>query len=95
MSVLTVSIGTVTGKGQVQVPKEIREAMGIVAGDELIFEATEQGWLKVTLRKKKPLSTLAGTLKGASSGFAGIDREEEETRRIIAQKTAGEGIDDD
>lgn len=92
---LTVGIGTVTGKGQVQVPKEIREAMGIVPGDELIFEAMEQGWLKVTLRKKKPLSTLAGTLKGVSSGFTGIEHEEEETRRIVAEKIAGEGIADD
>lgn len=39
----------VTSKGQVTIPKEIRDELGIQPGDELRFEATEEG---VVLRKE-------------------------------------------
>ena len=62
---MAIGIGTVTGKGQVQVPKEIREAMGIATGDKLVFEVTGQGRITVTVRKRRPLSSLAGALAEA------------------------------
>lgn len=34
---MEVSIGSVTTKGQITIPKEIREALGIREGDRLIF----------------------------------------------------------
>jgi len=90
---MTIGVGTVTGKGQVQVPKEIREAMGIVAGDELVFEVAGERRITVTVRKRRPLSALGGVLAGAVSGFAGIEREEDETRKVVAKNTAEEGFD--
>ena len=49
-------VGTVTGKGQVQVPKEIREAIGIVPGDELVFEVApgEREALEAELDRADP-----------------------------------------
>jgi len=34
---LEVSVGSVTTKGQVTIPKDIREALGLRAGDRVIF----------------------------------------------------------
>jgi len=41
----------VTSKGQVTIPKEIRDALGIEPGDEIAFEEGESGY---KLRKKEP-----------------------------------------
>lgn len=41
----------VTTKGQVTIPKEIRDALGIEPGDEVTFERTDDGY---RLRKKAP-----------------------------------------
>ena len=41
----------VTTKGQVTIPKRVREALGIEPGDEVAFEQTESGY---TLRKEAP-----------------------------------------
>ena len=41
----------VTTKGQVTIPKEIRDALGIEPGDELAFEETDSGY---TIQKEEP-----------------------------------------
>ncbi|MBX0286586.1 AbrB/MazE/SpoVT family DNA-binding domain-containing protein [Haloarcula salinisoli] len=41
----------VTTKGQVTIPKEVREALGIEPGDEVTFEEGEDGY---TIRKEAP-----------------------------------------
>lgn len=41
----------VTTKGQVTIPKEIREALGIEPGDEVAFEETDVGYL---IKKEAP-----------------------------------------
>lgn len=45
---MEVSVGTVTSKGQVTIPKEIRETLGVIEGDKLIFLVEGD---KVVLRK--------------------------------------------
>jgi len=35
----------VTEKGQVTIPKEVREDLGIQPGDEVVFEETESGYV--------------------------------------------------
>lgn len=44
----------VTTKGQVTIPKEIREALGIEPGDEVAFEETDSGY---TIQKEQPTTT--------------------------------------
>jgi len=34
---MEVGVSTVTSKGQVTIPKEIRETLGVIEGDKLIF----------------------------------------------------------
>lgn len=41
----------VTTKGQVTIPKKIRDTLGIEPGDEVAFEETEAGY---TIRKEAP-----------------------------------------
>lgn len=41
----------VTTKGQVTIPKEIRDALGIEPGDEVAFEETDSGY---EIRKEAP-----------------------------------------
>lgn len=41
----------VTTKGQVTIPKEIRDALGIEPGDEIDFEEVESGY---KIQKKEP-----------------------------------------
>ena len=36
---------SVTTKGQVTIPKAVREAMGIKPGDEVVFEETSEGYV--------------------------------------------------
>lgn len=41
----------VTTKGQVTIPKDVREALGIEPGDEIAFERTDSGY---EIRKEAP-----------------------------------------
>jgi antitoxin PrlF len=36
---------SVTTKGQVTIPKPVRQAMGIKPGDEVVFEETDEGYV--------------------------------------------------
>lgn len=52
-----------TGKGQVQVPKPVRDALGAGRGDDLVFRVGETGAIYVTCEPRKTLSELAGVLR--------------------------------
>ncbi|WP_135664130.1 AbrB/MazE/SpoVT family DNA-binding domain-containing protein [Halorhabdus rudnickae] len=47
----------ITSKGQVTIPKEIREALGIEPGDEISFERTDEG---CEIRKEAPTTETGG-----------------------------------
>ena len=47
----------VTTKGQVTIPKRVRDALGIEPGDEIAFERTESGY---ELRKEEPTTADGG-----------------------------------
>jgi len=42
---------TVTRKYQVTIPKEVREALGIKAGDKVVFVKSKEGYIITTLDK--------------------------------------------
>ena len=61
-------MGTMTSKGQVTVPKGIRDALGLSPGSQVEFELAEG---KVILRKRFPAETLQqweGYLRGQLPG---------------------------
>lgn len=72
-------IARVTSKGQVTIPVEIRQALGIERGDGLLFELTRKGCASVQVVKRPRLSELYGALpatrpfpgKGAVRGEVG------------------------
>lgn len=88
------AVGKVTGKGQVQVPKEVREACGIRLGDELLFQVQTEEYIIVRIRRKSSLSELAGILHPIKP-FPGIEREEDETREIVAEEIAMQKLNDE
>lgn len=49
----------VTSKGQVTIPKSVREALGLDAGDELVFRVERS---RAVLAKTPDLLELAGTV---------------------------------
>jgi antitoxin PrlF len=56
------SIARVTSKGQVTIPAEVRRALGIDQGDDLIFEVTAERSVQLRVVKRRPLSELYGAL---------------------------------
>lgn len=53
---------TITSKGQVTIPKSVRDALGLDAGDRIDFVETEKGVLIIPV--KGDLRSLCGMFKG-------------------------------
>lgn len=66
---------TVTGKGQVTLPRRIREALAIEAGDKLMFDIQE-GELRVRVLHGRSVSELFASLLGVEA-YAGTEAERE------------------
>jgi antitoxin PrlF len=58
------SEATVTSKGQVTIPAEIRKAMGLAAGERVIFTRLDDG-TTVFRAKTRSIADLRGILKHA------------------------------
>ena len=56
-------VATVTSKGQVTIPKDIREKLGIITGDQLDFDVTPEGTLQVRRKAKGRLEELCGFIR--------------------------------
>ena len=65
---------TITSKGQVTIPKELREEFGLEEGDELLWQKGEEG---ITVRK---------ATRSAGRGMLVDDDVSEETREEIAEE---------
>jgi antitoxin PrlF len=66
---------TITSKGQITVPREVRNALGVRAGDKLLFESDEQG---IRIR---PIRT-----RSAFSKYRGIGNAEIPSGRVNIKK---------
>lgn len=54
---------TLTSKGQITIPKAVRDRMGLQAGDVLDFRLNDEGKLEVALRSSSVLDRVSGILK--------------------------------
>jgi antitoxin PrlF len=54
---------TLTSKGQVTIPKQVRDHLGLKMGDRLLFEIEDGGRLVVRLEERDPLGALPGLLR--------------------------------
>jgi antitoxin PrlF len=70
----------VTTKGQVTIPKEIREALGIEPGDEIIFEESDAGY---RIQKKEPTTATGGDPFEKYRGMADPDETMPERMRRL------------
>jgi antitoxin PrlF len=55
-----------SSKGQVVIPKKIREALGIAPGQKVLFRLVEQH-AQITALPDDPIKALRGVLKGGPS----------------------------
>jgi len=82
----------VTTKGQVTIPKDIREALGIEPGDEITFEETDSGY---RIRKKTPTTAEGGDPFERYRGSADSDETmPERMRRLRGEYPRDTGEDD-
>lgn len=78
----------VTSKGQVTIPKGVREALGIREGDRITFLVREESALLRPLHQRS-LRELHGALP-ATRGYPGRDQVRREVREERARQRAGE-----
>ena len=69
---------TVTGQGQVTLPRRIREALATEVGDKLLFDIAE-GELRVRVLRNRSVNDLFAALPGVDA-YAGEDAEREAAR---------------
>ncbi len=58
------AVSTLTSKGQITLPREVRERLGVKEGDRLIFQFDERGELRLRPESEGgPLGRLPGLLR--------------------------------
>lgn len=72
-----------TSKGQVTVPVDVRRALNLHAGDELVFEV-QGDEIRVRAEKRRQLADLRGALR-ATRPFPGRDTVRAETARRLTE----------
>ncbi len=86
------NIATVTVKGQVTIPKRVRDALRINEKDRLLFIVEDDRLVVIPLHGR-PLSELRGALP-ATRPFPGSDAIREEVQRSLGER-AGESREGD
>lgn len=84
-----VTIGTITHKNQLTIPKSFLEGSDLDGVKRVILERKgTQVFLKPL---KSSVSELAGSLHKPGRKFAGIEKEQEAVRKIIARQISRQG----
>ena len=79
------STSRVTSKGQVTIPADIRKALTIEQGDDLVFELTPRHSVELRVVKRRKLSDLFGALP-ATRPFPGKEAVREEMGKALGQR---------
>ena len=81
---------TLTSKGQVTIPKQVRERLGVRTGDRLVFRFADDGTLRVYPESSEgPLGRLPGLLRHlAPLRPATVEEMREAVRRRTRRKAA-------
>jgi antitoxin PrlF len=86
-------MATVTSKGQVTIPKDVRDAAGIREHDRVVFVVQGSVILMRVVRKSEP-GELLGALR-SDVPYPGREAEREAARQYVARRVMGLGVDDD
>lgn len=81
------SSATVTSKGQLTVPKDVRDKLGLRSGDRVVFEL-EGDSARLKVERRKSLSELKGSLP-ATRDYPGKEVEREAARGHVAGRMLG------
>jgi len=84
------SVARVTSKGQVTIPADVRKALSIDQGDDLIFEVTSERSVQLRVVKRRPLSDLYGSLP-ATRPFPGKGKVRESVGRELGETLRRKG----
>lgn len=68
-------VSTLTSKGQITIPKEIRDKLGLKVGDRLLFTLDRKGSVVLRAQRHSPLGTMPGLL-GHLAGKRAVSIEE-------------------
>ncbi len=79
---------TLTSKGQLTLPKEIREHLGLKPGDRVVFEV-EEGGARLRIEKRRALEELKGSLP-AKVSYPGKSAERKAARSHVVREALGE-----
>jgi antitoxin PrlF len=82
------STARVTSKGQVTIPADVRRALKIDQGDDLVFEVTSERSVHLKVLKRQRLSDLHGALP-ATRPFPGKDEVRETVGRELGKRLHG------
>lgn len=74
---------TITSKGQMTLPKDVRDDLGLKPGDKL--DIVKQGGNYVLLPRNVPVSVLAGILGKSPSGAMTVEQEDAALGRALAE----------
>jgi antitoxin PrlF len=83
---MTGNIATITSKGQVTIPKEVRQALQVRENDQLLF-VVEGGQAVIIPLRKRPLTELYGALP-ATRPYPGMDAIREEIQNELGERMA-------
>ena len=75
---------TLTSKGQLTVPKEVRDRLGLKSGDRVVFEF-EDDTVRLRVERRKSLGELMGSLP-ATREYPGKEAEREAARGYLARE---------
>jgi antitoxin PrlF len=83
-------IARITSKGQVTIPSEVRKALDIHQGDDLVFEVTSERSVQLRVLKRRSLSDLYGALP-ATRPFPGKEQVRESAGRELGKSLRRKG----
>lgn len=79
------SISRVSSKGQVTIPTDVRRALDIEQGDDLIFEVSPDQTARVRVVKRQRLSDLYGALR-ATQPFPGKEAVRQQVGKALGER---------
>ncbi len=78
------SRATLTSKGQLTVPKDVRDRLGLKSGDRLVFEVEDDS-VRLRVERRKSLGELMGSLP-ATRKYPGKEAEREAARGYLVRR---------
>jgi len=82
------SISRVTSKGQVTIPSEVRKALKIAQGDDLLFEVATDQTARLRVVRRQQLSDLYGALR-STKPFPGKEAVRDEVGQWLGERAKG------